>query len=359
MTLAAKTLARTLAIDFRRVQFTPDLLPADLIGTIAKQAEKQNYQVFMVTPDKDFGQLVDEKIFLYKPSKGGEAAEVWGIKEVCERWNIKRVDQVVDMLGLMGDAVDNIPGIPGIGEKTAMKLVQQFGSLEGVIDGVEQLGRYIERLHLDSSLGAVRGVFAAKKATATASRWKRRRASGSVHSTPRSRYQSAPCAGESRASAASRSRASPESSAARAACAAEGPRSASRVMSSPPQLAHQRGPHRISHVRLLAAQVRGHPEEEHPPAGDREAAQEGRAAHLGLALLRHQAPLAQAGQRVLADMRGQVVQARQQRRHRLGVALGQGQRPRRALAQALVLWALLQGFEQGLGQGLRWGMGVR
>ncbi len=111
----------------------------DVIGTLAKKAEKENYITYMVTPDKDFGQLVTDKILIYKPGRSGAPPELLGPKEVCARWDLDNTDQVRDILGLMGDAVDNIPGIPGIGEKTAMKLVKQFGSLEGVIDGVEQL----------------------------------------------------------------------------------------------------------------------------------------------------------------------------------------------------------------------------
>ncbi|MBS1940656.1 MAG: DNA polymerase I, partial [Bacteroidetes bacterium] len=111
----------------------------DVIGTLAKQAEKEGYTTYMVTPDKDFGQLVTDQSLIYKPGKSGAPPEVLGPKEVCERWGLERPDQVRDILGLMGDAVDNIPGIPGIGEKTAIKLVQQFGSLEGVLEGTEQL----------------------------------------------------------------------------------------------------------------------------------------------------------------------------------------------------------------------------
>ncbi|HRH37784.1 MAG TPA: DNA polymerase, partial [Flavobacteriales bacterium] len=112
----------------------------DVIGTLAKKAEKEGYITYMVTPDKDFGQLVTDKIIMYKPGRGGDPPEKLGPKEICERWGgLTSTEQVKDILGLMGDAVDNIPGIPGIGEKTAMKLVQQFGSLEGVIEGVEQL----------------------------------------------------------------------------------------------------------------------------------------------------------------------------------------------------------------------------
>ncbi|HNA33033.1 MAG TPA: 5'-3' exonuclease H3TH domain-containing protein, partial [Flavobacteriales bacterium] len=112
----------------------------DVIGTLAKKAELEGYTTFMVTPDKDFGQLVTDRIIMYKPGRGGDPPEKLGPKEIRDRWGgLSSTEQVKDILGLMGDAVDNIPGIPGIGEKTAIKLVQQFGSLEGVIDGVEQL----------------------------------------------------------------------------------------------------------------------------------------------------------------------------------------------------------------------------
>jgi DNA polymerase-1 len=111
----------------------------DVIGTLAKKAEKEGYTTYMVTPDKDFGQLVTDKIIMYKPGRGGDPPEKLGPKEICERWGLQNTDQVKDILGLMGDAVDNIPGIPGIGEKTAMKLVQQFGSLEGVLENADKL----------------------------------------------------------------------------------------------------------------------------------------------------------------------------------------------------------------------------
>jgi DNA polymerase I len=111
----------------------------DVIGTLAKKAEKEGYVTYMVTPDKDFGQLVSEKIFIYKPGRQGSPPELLGPKEVCDRWGLERAEQVADILGLMGDAVDNIPGIPGIGEKTAIKLVQQYGSLEEVIARVDEL----------------------------------------------------------------------------------------------------------------------------------------------------------------------------------------------------------------------------
>ena len=111
----------------------------DVIGTLAKKAEAEGYTTYMVTPDKDFGQLVTDKIIMYKPGRGGDPPEKLGPKEICERWGLDRTDQVKDILGLMGDAVDNIPGIPGIGEKTAIKLVQQFGSLEGVLENADKL----------------------------------------------------------------------------------------------------------------------------------------------------------------------------------------------------------------------------
>lgn len=111
----------------------------DVIGTLAKKAEVEGYITYMVTPDKDFGQLVTDRIIMYKPGRGGDPPEKLGPREICERWGLERTEQVKDILGLMGDAVDNIPGIPGIGEKTAIKLVQQFGSLEGVIENVDQL----------------------------------------------------------------------------------------------------------------------------------------------------------------------------------------------------------------------------
>lgn len=111
----------------------------DVIGTLSKQAAEQGYKVYMVTPDKDYGQLVSDQVMMYKPSRQGNGVEIWGVKEVLENWQIKRVDQVVDMLALMGDSVDNIPGIPGIGEKTAAKLLEQFDTVEGLLAGTDQL----------------------------------------------------------------------------------------------------------------------------------------------------------------------------------------------------------------------------
>ncbi len=102
----------------------------DLIGTLARRAEKDGFDTYMVTPDKDFGQLVDEHTFIWKPGRQGNDMELMKAGDVCAKWGIQRVDQVIDILGLMGDATDNIPGIKGVGEKTAAKLIAQFGSLE-------------------------------------------------------------------------------------------------------------------------------------------------------------------------------------------------------------------------------------
>jgi len=112
----------------------------DVIGTLSKQAAAAGYEVYMVTPDKDYGQLVSEQIRIYKPGYQGGAAEILGPKEVCAKWNIKDVSQVIDVLGLMGDAVDNIPGIKGVGEKTAAKLLAEYGTVENVLanaDGIK------------------------------------------------------------------------------------------------------------------------------------------------------------------------------------------------------------------------------
>ena len=111
----------------------------DIIGTLSKKAEKQGFTTYMMTPDKDFGQLVSDNIFIFKPAKGGEPAKILGVKEVCEKYGISRPEQVIDILGLWGDASDNIPGIPGIGEKNASKLIAEFDSVENLIDNAEKL----------------------------------------------------------------------------------------------------------------------------------------------------------------------------------------------------------------------------
>jgi DNA polymerase I len=111
----------------------------DVIGTLAKKAKDKGFVTFMMTPDKDYAQLVEEGIYILKPAKGGNGAEVWGEKEVCEHFEVERPEQVIDILGLWGDAVDNIPGIPGIGEKTAKALIAKYGSVEELIAHAHEL----------------------------------------------------------------------------------------------------------------------------------------------------------------------------------------------------------------------------
>jgi DNA polymerase-1 len=122
----------------------------DLIGTLAKMAEKKGFTTYMVTPDKDYGQLVSEHIFMYKPAAFGQGPQVLGTKEICEKWNLKNVNQVIDLLGLMGDASDNIPGIKGVGEKTAAKLLDQYHTLEGVLEHANEIkGALGEKIRAD------------------------------------------------------------------------------------------------------------------------------------------------------------------------------------------------------------------
>ena len=111
----------------------------DLIGTLAKKAEKRGFITYMMTPDKDFAQLVSENIFMYRPGRGGNPAEKWGVPEICERFEVDDPIKVIDILGLWGDSVDNIPGIPGIGEKTSKKLIGQYGSVENLIANAHEL----------------------------------------------------------------------------------------------------------------------------------------------------------------------------------------------------------------------------
>lgn len=119
----------------------------DIIGTLAWQAEAKGFEVFMMTPDKDFGQLVTDKVKLYKPAYMGNAVDIMGTKEVCEKWDIDNVDQVIEMLGLQGDSSDNIPGIPGFGPKTAATLLKKYKNIEGIIEHVEELkGKQKERV---------------------------------------------------------------------------------------------------------------------------------------------------------------------------------------------------------------------
>ncbi len=126
----------------------------DIIGTLAKQAEKQGYKVFMVTPDKDFGQLVSDNIFMYRPARMGNGIEIWGIPEVQERFGVERPEQVIDYLGMMGDASDNIPGLPGVGDKTAKKFIAEFGSMEELLANTDKLkGKMKEKVEDNAELG--------------------------------------------------------------------------------------------------------------------------------------------------------------------------------------------------------------
>ena len=126
----------------------------DLIGTIAKQAEKEDFQVFMVTPDKDFAQLVSENIFMYKPARMGNDIEIWGIPEVLAKFEIERPEQVIDYLGMMGDSADNIPGFPGVGEVTAKKLLKEFGSMENLLENTNKLkGALKDKIENNKELG--------------------------------------------------------------------------------------------------------------------------------------------------------------------------------------------------------------
>ena len=119
----------------------------DIIGTLVRRAEPEGFESYMVTPDKDFGQLVSEKTFIYKPSRMGEGVDVLGVPEVLAKWGIQRPAQVIDVLALWGDASDNIPGVPGIGEKTASKLIAQHGSVENLLAHTGELkGKLKENL---------------------------------------------------------------------------------------------------------------------------------------------------------------------------------------------------------------------
>lgn len=126
----------------------------DIIGTLAKKAEKEGYQTYMVTPDKDFAQLVSENIFIYRPRSFGGGYETWGIKEVQEKFEVERPEQVIDFLGMMGDSVDNIPGLPGVGEKTAKKFIAAYGSMEGLLANTHELkGKMKEKVEANAELG--------------------------------------------------------------------------------------------------------------------------------------------------------------------------------------------------------------
>lgn len=126
----------------------------DVIGTLAKQAEKEGFKVYMVTPDKDFAQLVSENIFMYRPARMGNGIEIWGIPEVQKKFGVKRPEQVIDFLGMMGDASDNIPGLPGVGEKTAMKFIEEFETMENLLANTDKLkGKMKEKIEENKDLG--------------------------------------------------------------------------------------------------------------------------------------------------------------------------------------------------------------
>lgn len=128
----------------------------DIIGTIAKKKAKEGHIVYMVTPDKDFAQLVEENIFIYKPARAGGDIEIMGVKEVLEKWEVERPEQVIDILGMWGDAVDNIPGIPSVGEKTAKKLIAQYGSMENVIANAHEIkGKVGESIAANAEQGLI------------------------------------------------------------------------------------------------------------------------------------------------------------------------------------------------------------
>ncbi len=125
----------------------------DIIGTLSKHAEKDGFEVYMMTSDKDYGQLVTDHVFIYKPSNKGNPPEILGCKEICAKWQIENVNQLIDILGLMGDAVDNIPGIPGVGEKTAIQLIKDFGSIENLLKNTDKLkGKLKEKVETNGHM---------------------------------------------------------------------------------------------------------------------------------------------------------------------------------------------------------------
>ena len=126
----------------------------DIIGTLSKQAENEGFEVYMMTPDKDFAQLVSPNIFMYRPSRKGNGIEIWGVKEVQEKFDIEHPEQVIDYLGMMGDSVDNIPGLPGVGDKTARKFLAQYGSMENLLANTHEIkGKLREKIEENKELG--------------------------------------------------------------------------------------------------------------------------------------------------------------------------------------------------------------
>ena len=126
----------------------------DLIGTLAKQAEKEGFTTYMVTPDKDFAQLVSENIFMYRPARMGNGIEILGVPEVQEKFGVETPSQVIDYLGMMGDSADNIPGLPGVGDKSARKFLKEYGSMEGLLANTHELkGKMKEKIEANKELG--------------------------------------------------------------------------------------------------------------------------------------------------------------------------------------------------------------
>ena len=125
----------------------------DIIGTIAKSEEKKGFQVYMMTSDKDFAQLVSDNIFMYRPATKWEATSIWGVSEVLEKFQVQKINQVIDFLAMMGDSADNIPGIPGVGKKTAQKFIKEFGSVEGLLNNLSQIkGKLKEKIESSRDL---------------------------------------------------------------------------------------------------------------------------------------------------------------------------------------------------------------
>ena len=126
----------------------------DIIGTLAKKAEKKGFKIFMVTPDKDFAQLVSDNIFMYRPARMGNEIEIWGVPEVQEKFQVEKPEQVIDYLGMMGDSVDNIPGLPGVGDKTAKKFLAEYGSMENLLNNTYKIkGKLKEKIEANKELG--------------------------------------------------------------------------------------------------------------------------------------------------------------------------------------------------------------
>ena len=127
----------------------------DIIGTLSRRAEAEGFTTYMMTPDKDYGQLVTDRVFMYRPALKGQGFEIRGPQQVCERYGISAPSQVIDLLALEGDASDNVPGCPGVGEKTAVKLIQQFGSVENMLEHTDEIKGAL-RTKVEANAGQIR-----------------------------------------------------------------------------------------------------------------------------------------------------------------------------------------------------------